>query len=62
MVRSLRIFSQTKRSAGPARVASARNANLQPNADPDAPGRNGIGKTQPAVTNGKPPGQNGEHT
>jgi len=62
MARSSRIFSQTKRSVGPARGASAQNAKLQPNADPDAPGRNGIGKTQPAVTNGKPPGQNGEHT
>jgi len=60
-LRSSRIFSQTK-GASPARGASAQNAKLQPNADPDAPGRNGIGKTQPAVTNGKPPGQNGEHT
>ena len=60
--RSSRIFSQTK-GASPARGASAQNAKLQPNADPDAPGRNGIGKSQPAVTNGTQPGNtNGEHT
>jgi hypothetical protein len=49
MVRSSIIFSQTEKGASPARVASAQNANLQPNADPDAPGRNGFGKTNPAV-------------
>jgi hypothetical protein len=59
--RNSRDFSKIG-AKSPARVVSAPNGNLQPNADPDAPGRNGFGKTQPAVISGIHPGNtNGEY-